>query len=195
MTNEELTSLEPIIAQAWDHWDQQVSILLLFPSWPLRLNMLLRQRRMHFAHHPPNPAAGKDGPALPPGADHPAPLYPPPTMSDHPHPYVHDPSQSPANDFRARFHRQLTAPSPFRTGIVPPDGQVQPGTITASSSAAASTSTSGSVQQGAGDGIDVSSNTSTSSEHRPGQLGTLTIDPQLGQARDEAAGVAGKLER
>jgi hypothetical protein len=24
MTNEELTSLEPIIAQAWDHWDQQV---------------------------------------------------------------------------------------------------------------------------------------------------------------------------
>lgn len=26
MTNEELTSLEPIIAQAWDHWDQQVCI-------------------------------------------------------------------------------------------------------------------------------------------------------------------------
>lgn len=26
MTNEELASLEPIIAQAWDHWDQQVSI-------------------------------------------------------------------------------------------------------------------------------------------------------------------------
>ena len=26
MTNEELTSFEPIIAQAWDHWDQQVSI-------------------------------------------------------------------------------------------------------------------------------------------------------------------------
>ena len=24
MTNEELASLEPIIAQAWDHWDQQV---------------------------------------------------------------------------------------------------------------------------------------------------------------------------
>ena len=28
MTNEELASLEPIIAQAWDHWDQQVRILL-----------------------------------------------------------------------------------------------------------------------------------------------------------------------
>ena len=27
MTNEELASLEPIIAQAWDHWDHQVSLL------------------------------------------------------------------------------------------------------------------------------------------------------------------------
>lgn len=26
MSNEELASLEPIIAQAWDHWDQQVSV-------------------------------------------------------------------------------------------------------------------------------------------------------------------------
>ena len=34
MTNEELTSLEPIIAQAWDHWDQQVCIMppLFFSS-------------------------------------------------------------------------------------------------------------------------------------------------------------------
>lgn len=29
----------------------------------------------------------------------------------------------------------------------------------------------------------------------PGQPGAPIIDPQLGQARDEAAGVAGKLER
>lgn len=29
MTNEELASLEPIIAQAWDHWDQQVRTLIL----------------------------------------------------------------------------------------------------------------------------------------------------------------------
>ena len=33
------------------------------------------------------------------------------------HPYVHDPAQ--ANDFRARFHRPLVAPSPFRSAIVP----------------------------------------------------------------------------
>ena len=36
MTNEELTSLEPIIAQAWDHWDQQVCFCFFrsssFPS-------------------------------------------------------------------------------------------------------------------------------------------------------------------
>ena len=162
--------------------------------WP---NMAFK-RRMHFAHHPPAP--GKDGATLPQGnADHTAPLYPPPpNMSDHPHPYVHDPSQPPPNDFRARFHRQLTAPSPFRTGIVTPDGQAQPGTITASSSGAASASTSGSVQQGEGidSNVPASANTNNA-EHRPGpgQLGGLTIDPQLGQARDEAAGVAGKLER
>jgi hypothetical protein len=28
MSNEELASLEPIIAQAWDHWDQQVSTII-----------------------------------------------------------------------------------------------------------------------------------------------------------------------
>lgn len=34
MTNEELASLEPIIAQAWDHWDQQVSPLDLQSANP-----------------------------------------------------------------------------------------------------------------------------------------------------------------
>ena len=32
MSNEELASLEPIIAQAWDHWDQQVRLLVPFLS-------------------------------------------------------------------------------------------------------------------------------------------------------------------
>lgn len=31
MTNEELTSLHPIIAEAWDHWDHQVSCLFYRP--------------------------------------------------------------------------------------------------------------------------------------------------------------------
>lgn len=153
---------------------------------------------MHFAHHPPN-AAGKDGaPALPPGTDPASAIFPPPNgMPDHTHPFVHDPSQAPANDFRARFHRQLTAPSPFRTGLVQPDGpepQAQ-GTLTASSSGAPSTSTSGPAGQ-QGEGMDPAGGASTGGEQqRPGHLGGLTLDPQLGQARDEAAGVADKLER
>ena len=32
MTNEELASLEPIIAQAWDHWDQQVRTTIPYPT-------------------------------------------------------------------------------------------------------------------------------------------------------------------
>lgn len=36
MTNEELASFEPIIAQAWDHWDQQVRALFS----PLSLSLL-----------------------------------------------------------------------------------------------------------------------------------------------------------
>ncbi|TBU53390.1 hypothetical protein BD310DRAFT_938105 [Dichomitus squalens] len=90
MTNEELASLEPIIAQAWDHWDQQ--------------------RRMHYAQAHAQKAP--DGSAL---AD-PNTAYA--QMGEHVpgHPYVHDPAQ--ANDFRARFHRPLVAPSPFRSAIV-----------------------------------------------------------------------------
>jgi hypothetical protein len=34
MTNEELASLEPIIAQAWDQWDHQVLFLILSPATP-----------------------------------------------------------------------------------------------------------------------------------------------------------------
>jgi hypothetical protein len=34
MTNEELASLEPIIAEAWDRWDHQVRFLLNRLSWP-----------------------------------------------------------------------------------------------------------------------------------------------------------------
>ncbi|KAI0374603.1 hypothetical protein BV20DRAFT_986301 [Pilatotrama ljubarskyi] len=161
MTNEELASLEPIIAQAWDHWDQQ--------------------RRMHYAHAPKAP----DGPAL---GDPNAPYG---GMGDHvPGPYVHDPAQ--ANDFRARFHRPLVAPSPFRSTIVNGSGQQE-------SAAAAATSASappgGPSAPPPPNGLDAAlSAVAGSSEQRP-MSNPPTIDPQLGQARDEAAGVAGKLER
>ncbi|KAK7694100.1 hypothetical protein QCA50_003676 [Cerrena zonata] len=108
MTNEELASLEPIIAQAWDQWDQQ--------------------RRM-FGHHPhpnaPKPPDGSTDPASVAAAAAVAASYA--LQPDHavPHPFVHDPNQAP-NDFRSRFARSLVAPSPFRTGIVPDGSQPPP---------------------------------------------------------------------
>ncbi|KAI8982921.1 hypothetical protein BD414DRAFT_537933 [Trametes punicea] len=160
MTNEELASLEPIIAQAWDHWDQQTHALRSRPKAP-------------------------DGTAL---GDPNAPYG---GMGDHVtgHPYVHDPAQ--ANDFRARFHRPLVAPSPFRSTIVNGSGQQE-------SSAPAATSASappGGPSAPPPNGLDAAlSAVAGSSEQRP-LSNPPTIDPQLGQARDEAAGVAGKLER
>ncbi|CAA7271000.1 unnamed protein product [Cyclocybe aegerita] len=112
MTNEELASLEPIIAEAWDRWDHQ--------------------RRLHYAEH----VAKNGGP--PPGM--PPPPYAPRDLTQHDpnaHPFPHpngpgpaDPSQAQAqlaaqaqaqaqavaNDFRARFHRSIIGPPPFRTG-------------------------------------------------------------------------------
>ncbi|GBE81638.1 hypothetical protein SCP_0400090 [Sparassis crispa] len=168
MTNEELASLEPIIAQAWDHWDQQ--------------------RRMHaFAHHPGNAQKAPDGSAM---HDPNAPYQ----MNDHgvTHPYVHDPSQAPPNDFRARFHRPLVAPSPFRSAIVDPDAQQQQQPGTAPSSSA---SVSASVGPPGPSAESLDPHLSAGSAQSDQRNGVVGIDPQLGQARDEAAGVAGKLER
>ncbi|KAH9484472.1 hypothetical protein JR316_0003954 [Psilocybe cubensis] len=98
MSNEELASLEPIIAEAWDRWDHQ--------------------RRMHYAEQ-----VAKNG-------GQPPPMPPPygvemshdPSAPPPPHPFPHpggpppptDPNQA-GNDFRARFHRSIIVPTPFRT--------------------------------------------------------------------------------
>ncbi|KAI0086256.1 hypothetical protein BDY19DRAFT_986749 [Irpex rosettiformis] len=151
MSNEELASLEPIIAQAWDHWDQQ--------------------RRMHFAH--PNNAP------KPPDANQPVPdgsvSAPFNTIPPHPHPYVHDPTQGSPNDFRARFHRSLVAPVPFRTGVMGTEAQ-QPGMPSASAPVPGQ-------NPNAPQGVE------------PMDTTNANLDPQLGQARDEAVGVAKQLER
>lgn len=161
MTNEELASLEPIIAQAWDQWDHQ--------------------RRLHYAQHA-QAAAGAGKPPV----GHPLGEAPPPPapfatavdmgdaqVSAQPFPPT-DPNQPPqANDFRARFHRSLVAPSPFRS-FAP----VQPGTPA--------------------DGIDPH----LGAEQSPKAVAVAAavaavsvIDPKLGQARGEAEGVVGRLER
>lgn len=77
MTNDELASLEPIIADAWDQWDHQ--------------------RRMHYEQHPHGSAPFGDPNGGPPNGN----PFPPPG--------------EPANEFRARFHRSLVAPTPFQT--------------------------------------------------------------------------------
>ncbi|KZT69898.1 hypothetical protein DAEQUDRAFT_690362 [Daedalea quercina L-15889] len=177
MTNEELASLEPIIAQAWEHWDQQ--------------------RRMHYAHHAANKVPDGSAPGDPNNPNNPPP--PPP----YPMPFVaHDPSQPPPNDFRARFHRPLVAPSPFRSAIVGADSQQQPppGPQPPAAGTSGSASASAPAQgQPTGDTINPTMSTNAPHPHPHSSEPPLTlvsgIDPQLGQARDEAAGVAGKLER
>jgi hypothetical protein len=92
-----------------------------------------------------------------------------------------DPNQQPpppqATDFRARFHRSLVAPSPFRT-FAPPQ-QVAPA-----------------------DGIDPhlgaaeqASKTAAATATAAAAVAAAAIDPELGQARGEAEGVVGRLER
>ncbi|KAH8099651.1 hypothetical protein BXZ70DRAFT_942728 [Cristinia sonorae] len=174
MTNEELASLEPIIASAWDQWDQQ--------------------RRMHYAHHPANAPKPPDGSNVPDqssgSASAPSGYG---SLADHasaqgtmqpsasslsnaassmssagvnPFATSHD-----SNDFRARFHRPLIAPSPFRSAMEATHG-----------------GPNGVVEGTQGDtGLD---------PHLTTKSGVvLAMDAQLGQAREEAASVAGKLDR
>ncbi|KAJ3478718.1 hypothetical protein NLI96_g9565 [Meripilus lineatus] len=141
---------------------------------------------MHFGHHPGNAPKPPDASTQDPSAGGQAtgpPPPPPPTFAlpDAHHAFVHDPSsQGPPNtDFRARFHRPLIAPSPFRSG----------GLVEAHGAGGARTESA--PPNGTGNGaVDPHLTTKT-----PGQPGAPMIDPQLGQARDEAAGVAGKLEQ
>lgn len=154
MTNEELASLEPIIAQAWDHWDQQ--------------------RRMHYAHHPANAPKPSDGSAEAAAAASYA------ALADHAasHTYIHESSSHiPPNDFRARFARPLVAPSPFRASI---EAAQTNGAVVSSAS----------TNGGQPESLDPHLTTKAPPAPPP-----LTLDPQLGQARDEAATVAGKLDR
>ncbi|KDR73734.1 hypothetical protein GALMADRAFT_251545 [Galerina marginata CBS 339.88] len=99
MSNEELASLEPIIAEAWDRWDHQ--------------------RRMHYAEQ-----VAKNGgqpPGLPPPYGVEMGQHDPQAPPAHPFPHPNgpgpaDPSQA-GSDFRARFHRSIIVPTPFRNNF------------------------------------------------------------------------------
>ncbi|KAG6371940.1 hypothetical protein JVT61DRAFT_8951 [Boletus reticuloceps] len=86
ITTEDLAALEPVIADAFDQWDHQ--------------------RRMHFAQQA---AAAKAADGSMAGLSAP----PFPDMSDSTNSFGEQASPH-ASEFRARFHRSLVAPSPFR---------------------------------------------------------------------------------
>ncbi|XP_006457795.1 hypothetical protein AGABI2DRAFT_190209 [Agaricus bisporus var. bisporus H97] len=91
MTNEELASLEPVIAEAWDRWDHQ--------------------RRIHYAEQAAKGAGPPPANFIPLTHDehgNPTSFGAPPPP---PPPSTGDPN---ANEFRARFHRPLLAQPPFR---------------------------------------------------------------------------------
>lgn len=93
-----------------------------------------------------------------------------------------DASQAHASEFRARFHRPLVAPSPFRN-------------FNTGDSATATTSTPTSTP-GSGppsDSIDphLSGVVMASSDSRQ----KVTLDTDFGQAKGEAEGIVGRLER
>ncbi|TFY74974.1 hypothetical protein EWM64_g9038 [Hericium alpestre] len=159
MTNEELASLEPIIAQAWEQWDHQ--------------------RRMHYAQQAQVAAANSVKPPEPHQlAEASSSAYTNVDMTDHTGGYP-DPNQASPNDFRARFHRPLVAPSPFRNFATD-----------ARTTATTSTPTSTASVQGQ-DTIDPHLAAAMAEAGDPRR----TIDPELGQARGEAEGVVGRLER
>lgn len=156
MTSEELASLEPIIADAFDQWDHQ--------------------RRMHYAQQ----AAAKAADGSMPGPS--GPPFPNVDMNDPSANAFNDSSQAHANEFRARFHRPLVAPSPFRN-------------FSAGDSATATTSTPTSTP-GSGppsDPIDphLTGVVIASGDSRQ----KVTLDTDFGQAKGEAEGVVGRLER
>ncbi|KAF7966049.1 hypothetical protein HWV62_40260 [Athelia sp. TMB] len=137
MTNEELASLEPIIADAWDHWDHQAAEAMKGGTGPISGP----SSTYATADHMPNGSA-----SISYNGEH-----------------THD-----AADFRTRFQRSLVAPSPFRA-------------VTSDTQATTPSSTTASNASGPpSDGID---------SHLSGDLS------DLGQARGEAEGVVGRLER
>jgi hypothetical protein len=200
MTNEELASLEPIIAQAWDQWDHQV--LSSFCCHTFLLNPFLYQpppqRRLHYAQHAQVAAnVGKPPDGHPLGGAPPPPAtfaaavemgdaqatgqpYQTADPSQQQQQQQQQPPQPPlpqANDFRARFHRSLVAPSPFGTFAPPPPAQ------------------SGAPADGIDPHLGATEQSPKVAAAAVVVSAAAAIDPELGQARGEAEGVVGRLER
>lgn len=140
MTNEELASLEPIIAEAWDRWDHQVRTTPFDRSkTSFKVILNYAQRRVHYAEQVAK--NGTQAPGLPPPYGVELTSHDPAASTTHT--FAHpsgpgpaDPTQAAVNEFRARFHRSIIAPAPFRTAFG--DGAPSTGTAAAGGAAGAS---------------------------------------------------------
>ncbi|KAL0946447.1 hypothetical protein HGRIS_012670 [Hohenbuehelia grisea] len=162
MSNEELASLEPIIAEAWDRWDHQ--------------------RRLHGTMGvgpPPGflPVEQPNGNNLP---------FPPPPPG----------AEATSNEFRARFHRSLAVPAPFRTYNEAAQAAVAAAAVAAAvnsaPNSAASAPSDSAIDPHLGGTAGPSAN-GPSSESRS-QPGATSLEPDFRQARGEAEDLAGRLD-
>jgi hypothetical protein len=92
-----------------------------------------------------------------------------------------EPPQHHPSEFRARFHRPLVAPSPFRN--------FNPDTSTTATTSTPSTTASGPSS----DPIDP--HLSAVVAPADTRQNSVAVDPDFGHAKGEAEGVAGRLER
>lgn len=154
---------------------------------------------MHYAEQAANAAKAAGRPL--PGSG----VFPPVTavdMNEHgvdPYAGNADPNQTAPNEFRARFHRPLVAPSPFRTYNGEAQGTGPASTSTSGASGApqtdpidphltaASAGPANAIAQAsaAGSGLVTATTTTTGESRYP--LDPSCIDPNLGQARGGAA--------
>ncbi|OCB88039.1 hypothetical protein A7U60_g4824 [Sanghuangporus baumii] len=149
MTNEELCSLEPILSAAWDQWDH--ARRLHYAEQVAQAGRQQQQngdQQQHSEQHQQQQPQ-QNGPTT---ANATAP--PPHPFGAPPMPEQHDP-----NDFRSRFHRPLTAPSPFGTIPMPgAPGHIDPnlnGASTSFAEAVAKVAMAANSQQQAANGHHV----------------------------------------
>ncbi|KLO14888.1 hypothetical protein SCHPADRAFT_290012 [Schizopora paradoxa] len=125
MTNEELASLEPVLAAAWDQWDH--ARRMHYAEQAAKVNLQQQQQQNGVASGSGS-TSGSPSTASQAGPSngHVTTTAPPPFVLPHPPPGLD--TTSLGNDYRARFHRPLTAPSLFSTAGQ--DGSVMSGSGT-----------------------------------------------------------------
>lgn len=143
----------------------------LFSIRLILFHSLCLQRRMHYAQQAADAAKASGQPSLAgPSSYSPA---DPRTPDGHSASFASSQHQPSSTDFRTRFQRSMVVPSPFRTFAA--DSHITPPSTTTSNASGPSS-----------DGID---------PHLSDRRHNRVVSSDLGQARSEAEGVVGRLER